>query len=168
MKKLFFALLLAVISITSVNAQSKMGHVNSQKVLDTIPSRKKAIQEIGLIEQNGVKELTDMDSTLQTMIAFYQSHPEWSDLVKRSYEGQIRDLQTRIQTREQSIDRDLQMLSADLNKKTLEMVKKAVNTVSTTKKLNYVIDESVLLFNSGGTDITNEVITEVLRLDAIK
>lgn len=165
MKKLFFAFLLALISVTSVQAQ-KLGHVNSQKVLDTIPSRKKAIAEIGIVEQNGLKELRGMDSTLQTMIAFYQSHPEWSDLVKRSYEGQIRDLQTRIQTREQAIDQELQTYSAEVNQKTLDLVKKAVSNVSTVQKLNYVIDESVLLFNSGGTDITNAVITEVLKLDA--
>jgi Skp family chaperone for outer membrane proteins len=78
----------------------------------------------------------------------------------------IQELQARIQSTEQNIDRELQALSADLNKKSLDMVKKAVNTVSAAKKLNYVIDESVLLYNSGGIDITNEVITEILKLDA--
>ncbi len=165
MKKLFFALALAIISISSSFAQSKVGHVNSQKILDTIPSRRAAIAEIGIIEQNGVKELTGMDSTLNGMIEYYQKHPEWSALVKQSYEGQIRDLQSRIQAREQSIDRDLQALSADVNKKSLEKVKAAVNNVSKLKKLNYVIDESVLLFYADGVDITNEVITEVLKLD---
>lgn len=166
MKKLFFALALTLISITGAVAQTKMGHVNSQKVLDTIPSRVKAIKEISIIEQNGIKELTGMDSTLNAMAIYYQQHPEWSALVKQSYENQMRELQARIQGREQSIDRELQILSADINKRSLDMVKKAVNTVSTAKKLNYVIDESVLLYNTGGIDITPEVITEVLKLDA--
>lgn len=167
MKKLFFTLLLALISITSVNAQTKMGHVNSQKVLDTIPSRRAAIAEIGFIEQSGIKELTVMDSTLQAKIAYYTANEKgWSELVRQSEARKIQELQARIQSTEQSVDRELQALSADLNKKSLEIVKKAVNTVSAAKKLNYVIDESVLLYNSGGIDITNEVIIEVLKLDA--
>jgi Skp family chaperone for outer membrane proteins len=32
--------------------------------------------------------------------------------------------------------------------------------------LNYVIDESVTLYFKGGTDITPEVVVELLRLDA--
>lgn len=165
MKKLFFALALAIVSITSAVAQSKMGHVDSQKVLDTIPSRRAAIAEISIIEQNGVKELTGMDSSLNAMVEYYQKHPEWSQLVKQSYENQMRELQARISTREQSIDRELQMYSADVNKKSLEMVKAAVNTVSKLRKLNYVIDQSVLLYNAGGEDITADVINEVLKAD---
>jgi outer membrane protein len=167
MKKLFFTLLLALISITSVNAQTKMGHVNSQKVLDTIPSRKAAIAEISYIEQSGIKDLTALDSTLQVKYAEYQAKEKtWTELVRQSEMRKIQELQARIQSTEQNIDRELQALSADLNKKSLDMVKKAVNTVSAAKKLNYVIDESVLLYNSGGIDITNEVITEILKLDA--
>ena len=32
-------------------------------------------------------------------------------------------------------------------------------------KINYVIDESVTLYFAGGTDITNQVITELLKMD---
>ncbi len=165
MKKLFFALALAIVSITSAVAQTKMGHVDSQKVLDTIPSRRAAIAEIGIIEQNGVKELTGMDSTLNAMVEYYQKHPEWSQLVKQSYENQMRELQGRISSREQSIDRELQAYSADVNKKSLETVKTAVGNVSKLRKLTYVIDKSVLLYSDGGEDITADVINEVLKLD---
>ena len=166
MKKLFFALALAIISVSGSFAQSKVGHVNSQKVLDTIPSRRAAIAEIGQVEQMGIKELTEMDSTLNAKVQFYEAHKgEWSELVRKNQENQLRDLQARIQAREQAIDRDLQIASAEVNKKSLEKVKAAVNTVSKLKKLNYVIDESVLLFYADGIDITNEVITEVLKLD---
>ncbi len=166
MKKLFFALALAIVSITSAVAQTKMGHVDSQKVLDTIPSRRAAMAEIGIIEQNGVKELTGMDSTLNAMVEYYQKHPEWSQLVKQSYENQMRELQARISSREQSIDRELQALSAEINKKSLETVKTAVSNVSKLRKLTYVIDKSVLLYYDGGEDITADVLKEVLKLDA--
>jgi Skp family chaperone for outer membrane proteins len=48
----------------------------------------------------------------------------------------------------------------------LDRVQKSVEIVSDRKKLNYVIDESTTLYYKGGMDITNEVIIELLRLDA--
>ncbi|MBI3240123.1 MAG: hypothetical protein HYZ43_14965, partial [Flavobacteriia bacterium] len=47
----------------------------------------------------------------------------------------------------------------------LKTVKDAVDIVAKKKGLNYVIDESSTLFASG-SNITNEVIPELMRLDA--
>lgn len=166
MKKLFFALALAIISISGAAAQSKVGHVNSQKVLDTIPSRQAAMKEIEQLQNMGIKELTEMDSTLNVKLTIYEQQKNtWAELARKNYENQLRDLQARIQAREQAIDRDIQMAGNEANRKALEQVKTAVATVSKLKKLNYVIDESVLLYYTDGIDITNEVITEVIRLD---
>ena len=46
------------------------------------------------------------------------------------------------------------------------MVQDAVKTVSERKKLSYVIDETVTLYFDVNLDITGEVMTELLRLDA--
>lgn len=166
MKKLFFALAIAILSITSAAAQ-KIGHVNSQKVLDTLPSRRAAITEISMLQDMGVREMTEMDSTLQTYYMEYEKNKSvWSALVRESYENKIRNYTMRMQEREQQIDGQLNQLSSALNQKSLDVVKKAVSTVSELKKLNYIIDESVLLYNSGGTDITPDVIKEALKLDA--
>jgi Skp family chaperone for outer membrane proteins len=54
MKKLLFALFVAFAAAGSVQAQTKIAHVNTQKLLDTLPSRKKAIEEIGMIEKQGM------------------------------------------------------------------------------------------------------------------
>ncbi len=166
MKKLFFALAIAILSITGAAAQ-KIGHVDSQKVLDTLPSRRAAITEISMLQDMGVREMTEMDSTLQTYYMEYEKNKNvWSALVRESYENKIRNYTMRMQEREQQIDGQLNQLSAALNQKSLDIVKKAVTTVSDLKKLNYVIDQSVLLYNSGGTDITADVIKEALILDA--
>ena len=166
MKKLFFALALAIISISGAVAQSKVGHVNSQKVLDTIPSRQAAMKEIEQLQNMGIRELTELDSALNVKLTIYEQQKNtWAELARKNYENQLRDLQGRISTREQQIDRDIQIAGNEANRKALEQVKTAVATVSKLKKLNYVIDESVLLYYTDGIDITNEVITEVIRLD---
>ena len=55
MKKvvLVIALMLAAIN---VNAQMKLAHVNSQQLLDTMPSRKAAMEKLKKFEQDGYKE----------------------------------------------------------------------------------------------------------------
>lgn len=166
MRKLFFALALAIISISGAAAQTKVGHVNSQKVLDTIPSRQAAMRDIEQLQNMGIKELTEMDSLLNVKGRQYELHQaEWPELTRKNQENAIRDLQARIQAREQAIDRDIQIAGNEANRKALEQVKTAVATISKLKKLNYVIDESVLLYYADGVDITNEVIAEVIRLD---
>lgn len=166
MKKLFFAFAIAMISTVSAFAQTKVGHINSQKVLDTIPSRKAAINEVVQIEAIGIKELRDMDSTLQVMYANYQAKKDtWSPLVRQAEEQRIQNYQARMQEREQQLDGQLNQLTAEINKKYIDMLKGAVKTVSALKKLNYVIDESVTLYSEGGVDITPDVIKEVMVLD---
>ena len=73
--------------------------------------------------------------------------------------------QQALQEREQSLQQEMQVYSQELNTPILTMVQKAVKLVSERKKINYVIDESVTLYFAGGTDITKEVITELLKMD---
>lgn len=165
MRKLFLALVVAIGAVASVQAQSKIGHINSQKVLDTMPSRKTAIKDMQMIEAMGMKELRDLDSAIQVEVAIYQkNYMNWSEVVKKATEQKITGMQQRLEGRQQEIDNQLQQMSSDMNGKILEKVKKAVDIVAKKKGLNYVIDESSTLYASG-TDVTGEVITEVLKLD---
>ena len=59
----------------------------------------------------------------------------------------------------------MQAYSQELNAPILARVQKAVSIVAERLKLNYVIDESVTLYYSGGTDITADVVKELLILD---
>ena len=72
MKKILFALALTVCAIATTQAQSKIGHVRSQALLDTMPSLKAAIREIKEIENAGLKELKEADSVIQVTYMEYQ------------------------------------------------------------------------------------------------
>lgn len=168
MKKLFFALMIVLTAATAAQAQSKIAHVNSQKLLDTLPSRKLAIADIGGIEKRGLDELTEMDNNIKKMYAQYMKDREGMSLSAREYEeGRIQKKQAELEARQTEIDELLQRMSGELNTKILASVKEAVDIVAKRKGFNYVIDESAVLF-ANGTNITNEVITELLRIDAEK
>ena len=167
MKKILFALALTVCAIATNQAQSKIGHVRSQALLDTMPSRKAAIREIKEIENAGLKELKEADSVIQVTYMEYQKKmPTMSETVRQYEENRIRRMQQNLEERQQQIDQQLQMMTQEMNNVILDRVKKAVNIVATAKKFNYIIDESTTLYSAGGVDVTNEVIVELLKLEA--
>jgi outer membrane protein len=166
MKKLLLALAV-MFSVGTVMAQSKVAHVNSQKLLDTLPSRKIAITKLQEFEANGVKELQEMEADFNAALAKYEAdRPKMTPVEIKIAEDKLMKKQTNIQEREQSLQQEMQLYSQELNKPILDRVQKSVEIVSDRKKLNYVIDESTTLYYKGGMDITNEVIIELLRLDA--
>jgi outer membrane protein len=166
MKKVLFALFIAFAATSTVNAQSKVAHVNSQKLLDTIPSRKKAIEEIKFIEQKGMEELTEMDNAVKKAYDEYTKLPAGSAASVVQYSmDRVNKAQQALETRQGELEQQMQMMSQQLNDRILKNVKDAVDVVAKRKGLNYVIDEQGALFSSG-VDITNEVIAELLKIDA--
>jgi|TARA_R110000737_G_scaffold80019_1_gene112086 outer membrane protein len=164
MKKLLVALL--VVLSSSVMAQQKFGHVNSQKLLDTMPSRKVAIETLRQFEINGSKELQEMEANLEKVYNEFQAkQPTMSPVIQKIEEEKIMRKQQALQDREQSLNREMQAVSQDLNTPILDRIQRSVKIVAERKKLSYVIDETTTLYFAGGTDITAEVMVELLRLD---
>lgn len=162
-------LIALVLSLTSLNAQSKIGHVNTQKLLDTLPSRKLALKQIGEFEQRGIEELKEMESELQKIYTKYMSDQSTLTPVMRQYEEErIQKKQQALQQREQELQQQMNALGNELNAPILKRVQKAVDIVADRKKFNYIIDETATLSFKGGTDLTNEVMVELLRLDSLE
>ncbi|MCH2231864.1 MAG: OmpH family outer membrane protein [Crocinitomicaceae bacterium] len=165
MKKFLLAIGL-VLGAGSSMAQSKVAHVNSQTLLDTLPSRKVAIVKLQEFESNGVKELQEMEADFNAAVAKYQAGAaDMSPVIVKIEEEKLMKKQQALQEREQSLNAEMQAYSEELNTPILGMVQKAVKVVSERMKINYVIDESVTLYFGGGLDITDEVIVELLKMD---
>jgi len=73
MKRIILALVV-MFSVGTVVAQQKIAHVNSQRLLDTLPSRKAAIEQLRKFEENGVKELQEMEAEFNKQIAIYEQN----------------------------------------------------------------------------------------------
>jgi len=165
MKKLILAILV-VLSAGAISAQTNVAHVNSQTLLDTLPSRKAAIVKLQEFERAGMMELKEMEDDFNKGVAKYQADlPGMSPVIQKIEEEKLMKKQQSLQDREKSLQQEMQVYSQELNTPILEMVQKAVKIVSERKKINYVIDESVTLYFAGGTDITKDVIKELLLMD---
>ena len=148
-------------------SQSKVAHVDSQKLLDTMPSRALALKEIKDIEDEFKTELQSMyEEYEKTRAKLEAERSSLSPTIIKSRENSLMGLGQRIQEREQTIQNELQIRAQELNQPIFERVKQAVDIVADRKKLNYVIDGSNMLYTKGGMDITSEVVVELLKLDA--
>lgn len=164
MKKVVLLLVMVVTTLVSYS-QTTVAHVNTQKVLDTMPSRKAAERELQKFEQRAVKELQETQQKLQSDYAKLQK--EKSTMSPTAYkfeEDRLMKKSQEFQTRQQELDQQIQILSQDLNAPILEQVQKAVKKVCERQKIDYVIDESSLLY-SNGKDLTDLVIKEVLKME---
>ena len=167
MKKLVVVFAIFV-SLTSI-AQSKIGHVNTQKLLDTLPSRKAAMMQIQDFEKRGMEELKEMETELQKKYSKYMSEQaSLTPVLKQYEEEQLQKKQQAMQQREQELQQKMQQLGNELNEPILKRVKKAIEIIAGRKKLNYVVDETSTLYFAAGSDITNEVMNELLKLDTIE
>jgi len=166
MKKLLVGLV--VMLSLGATAQVKIGFVDAQRLLDTMPSRKGAAEKYMAQEKEAYAELQTMDTDLQKMIADYQSKmKDMSPVLKESAERKITDKQRALQEREEIITQELQAYSNELNAPILKKVQDAVKTVSERKKMTMVVDKSTTLYYSPEFDITNEVGVEVMRLEKL-
>ena len=169
MKKLILILLVAVTTMVSTAyGQTPVAHVNTQKVLDTMPSRASAMQELENFERRAVKELQETQQKLQADYAkLQQEQKTMSPTAFKFEEERLMKKSQEFQTRQQELDQQIQILSQELNAPILEMVQTAVAKVCKQEKISYVIDESALLY-SGGRDITDLVVKEVIALEKAK
>jgi outer membrane protein len=151
----------------SVNAQTKVAHINSQKLLDTLQSRKDAMARLKKFEEEGVVELQEMNKSFEAAyIRYQQNEKDWSPVIQKMEQEKLMKKQQALETRQQELEQQMQIYGQELNKPILELVQSAVNNVAESKKISYVLDETVTLYFQGGLDITKEVMSELLRLEA--
>ncbi|MEY4992544.1 MAG: hypothetical protein RI948_1426 [Bacteroidota bacterium] len=151
----------------STFAQTKIGHVDSQKLLDTLPSRDIAIKKLDSMKTAGMQELQLMDADFQKAYQDYTvNQASKSPAERQIIEGRLMQKQQMLEATQASLEEGLQIMSEELNKPILDRVQKAIDIVAERKKLNYVLDVSATMYSKGGIDITSEVIVELLLLDA--
>jgi Skp family chaperone for outer membrane proteins len=106
--------------------------------------------------------------------AFESAYKIWIDgqasmppMIKENEQNKLMRMQQNLETRQAELEQELKVYSEQLNQPILDRVQKAIEIVAERKKLNYVLDQSSMtMYYKGGMDITNEVIVELLILDA--
>lgn len=166
MKK-FLVGLMVLMSLGTM-AQVKVGFVDSQRLLDTMPSRKAAAEKYLAYEKDSYQELQTMQADLEKAYADYQvKEKDMSPVLKESAQRKLMEKERLFNERQQTVTGELQAYSNELNAPILQKVQDAVKIVSERKKVSYVLDQSSTLYFDPTLDITNEVAVELLKLDKV-
>jgi outer membrane protein len=143
MKKLFisFALLL----LTSLSfAQQKIGYINSEELIMSMPEAKKADAEINAYAKTFQDQLASMQKELETKYKAYTDGVKtMSEAMKDVKEKELQDLQNRIQSTQQSAEEKIGTKRQDMLKPITEKADKAIQAVAKEKGYTYILDASV-------------------------
>ncbi len=147
MKKYSIYLILAafLFSAISVNGQQKLkiGHINSQELLASMPASDSAQKKLEAIAAEHEAILDEMTVEFNKKLEAYRKAAEsgtLSDLAKTTKEAELQDLQNRIQTFEQTAQQDLQQKRVEFFTPVQEAALKAVNAVAEENGFTYIFD----------------------------
>jgi outer membrane protein len=146
MKKLLKVALVAVCIVFAGNlakAQTKIGYVAIDQIVDQMPETKAAIANITAYNKQFIDQLTTMNNELQSKGQAYQAQrATMTDAVRTSKEGELADLQKRFQDYQNTAQQQVEAKRNELGKPIIEKVRAAVAQVAKEKGYTYVINSS--------------------------
>ena len=159
MKKIFLIILL-ISGVGFANAQkaTKIGHIDTQDLLESMPESKAVQEKLN----NYVKELETqikaMGVEYETKLKDYQNKltaGTMTDLIKKTKEQEIMDLEKRIQEFQQTAQADIQAKENELLEPILDKAREAISKVAKANGFAYILDLSsgAAVFHEGGEDI---------------
>lgn len=144
MKKVFL-IIVAVAFVSTVFAQGslKIGHINSQELLQAMPESDSAQLKLERISKELQDQLQTMDVELKNKYQDYLAKRDtYSDLIKQTKESELQEMQQRIQQFQQTADQDIQKQRVEVFKPVLDKAKKAIADVAKENGYTYVLDLS--------------------------
>lgn len=142
-RTLFMALALTLGATAFTNAQTKVAHIATQELIESMPAYQSAMDQLDKLEKTYDAEIKDMLSEAQSTMQRYQSEADTKteeENAKRASELQA--TQQRIQEHSQKARQDLQKKQQDLLKPIMEKARQAIQKVARAKGFDYVLDST--------------------------
>jgi outer membrane protein len=168
MKKILIALVVLVGFAGTAISQTKVAHVKSQELWDTLSMSKSAETQMLDFQKALAQELQDLEADLGKLYEDYQklqNSPSTSQVLLQLKEKAIREKEAEYQNRQQSAQYEVQAYRAELETPITEMIRKAVNVVASRDKYDYIMDVNSAVFVNPNKDITEIVMVELLKLE---
>lgn len=157
----FFLIALLAIGLGAHTQTLKVGHVDSNEIMNDMPERVQVEQELMNFEQQLETELRTMANEYQKKVEEYQANvATMSNLIRQAREKEITDLQMRIQDFQQSADQEFNEKRVELLNPLIEKVKKAIDDVGAEEGYTYILDAAtgvLLHIGAAAQDLTPKV-----------
>ena len=159
MKKTLIAIiacLLAFGGTAMAQKTVKLGHINSNDLMQIMPGRDSA----QTILQAEVQELETTLKTMQSEMEkryneYMENQSGWTELIRNTKQREIQDMGARIQEFQENAQKQLQQREQELLKPIIDRAKKAIEDVAAEGGYSYIFDSGVsaLLYSPESDDI---------------
>ena len=161
------AVMFFIFTAIQINAQSyKFGHIDSQKLLQSLPESTDAQKKLEAEGKSIQEQLEVMQVEYNNKVNDYVENDKlaatdskkWSKLVQDDKNQEIQNLGKRIQQYQATAQKQIESKKAELFQPILKKVDEAIKTVAKENKFTYIFDLSILLYHSDDSiDITSMV-----------
>ena len=168
-KQITVFILLFSFTVTA-HAQLKIGFMNPQEALLSLPERDRIEQELNAYVQQKRTELQEKTADFQQQASEFQQNAEsMSEEKRRQEEQRLTQLQNELQQYQNNMRNQIQRKRAEMMEPLLQRVDNAIASVSSEMGLDFVLNEktssgsNVLFYSSGSkaNDITQKVIDKL-------
>jgi outer membrane protein len=172
MKKVLLTIL-TVAFATTIFAQGslKLGHINSQELLQAMPESDSAQLKL----EKASKELQDQLQAMQVELNnkyqdYLAKRDTYSELIKQTKESELQEMQQRIQQFQQTAEQDVQKQRADLFKPILDKANKAIADVAKDGNYTYILDitQGAVIYHAENSSDILALVKTKLGLDKTK
>jgi outer membrane protein len=159
MKKTLIAIiacLLAFGGTAMAQKTVKLGHINSNDLMQIMPGRDSAQTVLQA-------EVQELETTLKTMQSemekryneYMENQSGWTELIRNTKQREIQDMGARIQEFQENAQKQLQQREQELLKPIIDRAKKAIEDVAAEGGYSYIFDSGVsaLLYSPESDDI---------------
>jgi outer membrane protein len=157
LKSLLLATLMIALPMTATFAQSKIAHIDTQKLISEMPEVIAAQKQIQALEKTYANDIENSIKEYTAKAQAYEAEARnQTDIVNQARQNEMQSMQQNIQTYRETATQDLQ-------KKQTEMMRPLYEKVAAAQGFEYVLDASagggVLV--SKGKDLEAEVKVEL-------
>ena len=159
-KNLLLPLFLFMAPLSMINAQSKVAHIEVQKLIGEMPEVIAAQKELKKLEESYTVEMENTYKEFQTKAQTYAADAaNQTEITNQSRQKELEGMQKNIQEFKQTVSQDLQKKSIDMMKPLIDKAKAAIDKVATAAGYDYVLDSSAggSVIIAKGKDIMTEV-----------
>lgn len=172
MKRLIMLTCAVLMGITSesINAQGKIGYVDSQKIMQSL----KETQTIQLKLQEEQEKMGRQFQYLQDSLANaqddfvknYKDNPLIKENIRQSIQKTVEELAYYVQTAGQRFNEELGKKQQELMQPVFDKIKKALENVRKAEGMDYILDSAsgILLAQDTKYDLTERAINELVRM----
>jgi outer membrane protein len=174
MKNMTIGLMLAAIfgltAFSTINGQSKIGYVDSQKILGSLKETQTVQSTLQAEQEKMYKKLQYMQDSLQEAQEDYVKNIKDNQMIKdgakKAIQKGLEDLAFQLQTSQQKFQEDLQKLYQELMQPVFDKVKKAVDNVRKAEGMDLVLDGSSQIILAADTkyEMTQKVLDELVKM----